>query len=132
MAKRRKLSPPKTKSRLLSQKHIRIRKEARYIISRAKAGDPRVVTLGPLVFFSTETGDAWVLDPEDGLALCLARDREEQPFTITETATAFQIEWSAEYRLEGDTFIVLEPPDRIKSIFGYPTGEILQAVRRAK
>jgi hypothetical protein len=32
------------------------------------------VTVGPLVLFSTETGDAWLLDPADHLAARLARD----------------------------------------------------------
>jgi hypothetical protein len=82
-----------------------------------------------LILFSTETGDAWILDPEDSLALCLARDGDRQPFTVTETATNFGIEWNAEYRIEGDRFIVAEQSGRIRTIIGYPTREILRAVR---
>lgn len=48
--------------------------EITYIVNRAAAHDTRVVSWGPLIFFSTESGDAWVLDPEDKLAICLARD----------------------------------------------------------
>ena len=32
------------------------------------------VTIGPLVFFSTETGDAWMLELSNQLAARLARD----------------------------------------------------------
>ena len=54
-------------------------------MGRAAANEFRVVTLGPLVFFSTETGDGWMLDPQDGLANCLARDGDPLPVDIKET-----------------------------------------------
>src|SRR5277367_235963 len=40
------------------------------------------VTVGQLVLFSTETGDAWLLDPADRLAARLARDGENEPIHI--------------------------------------------------
>jgi hypothetical protein len=58
----------------------------------AQEQESRVVTLGPLVFFSTETGDAWMLEPEGGLALCLARDGEPLPVEIQETPETFAID----------------------------------------
>ena len=57
----------------------------------------RVVRFGQLVFFSTETGDAWMLDPADGLARCLARDGVALPAGIVETPDRFGIEWNASY-----------------------------------
>ncbi len=90
-----------------------------------------MVTLGALILFSTETGDAWVLDAEDNLALCLARAGERQPFKVIETSNSFGIEWEANYRLDGGRFIVIEPEGRVRSILGYPTREIQQAMRRA-
>jgi hypothetical protein len=106
--------------------------EANYIIGRAQDNDARVITLGPLILFSTETGDAWMLDPEDGLALCLAQGGEAQPFTITETATSFSIEWKASYQIDGHLFIVAERSGRVRSIWGYPTAEISRATRRVR
>ena len=111
-------------------RQVNIAKEADYIIGRAQECDARVVTLGQLVFFSTETGDAWMLDPEDGLALCLARDGVLQDFTIAETAEQFAIQWSATYRIEGDRFIVSENAGRTRVIFGYPTKEIRDAAEK--
>jgi hypothetical protein len=52
--------------RVLDWKHVSIAAEVAYIIRCAQAHDGKVVTLGPLLFFSTATGDAWVLDPADG------------------------------------------------------------------
>jgi hypothetical protein len=130
--KRRKSRPPRTKRQRLRPEQISVTGEANYIIQRARSFDARVVTLGPLVFFSTETGDAWMLDPEDGLALCLALEGGEQPYTIVETSTDFSIEWNANYRIDGDKFIVADQSDRVKVFFGYPTAEISRASRRAR
>ncbi len=115
--------------RVLNREQTSITGEANYIIGRAKNNDTRVVSLGSLVLFSTETGDAWMLDPEDGFALCLAKGGEAQPFTINETTTNFSIEWNADYRIEGNVFVIAERSGQIKSILGYPTKEILRAIR---
>jgi len=121
-----------TPAQVLSREQISISREINYIIRRARDHDARLVTLGALVFFSTETGDAWLLDAEDNSALCLARDGQKQSFTIVETPTSFGIEWNADYRIDGDTFIVIERSGGVKSIFGYPTREILRASRGAR
>ena len=130
--KSKKFSPPQTSRQTLQRDQISITGEANYIINRARNRDARVVTLGPLILFSTETGDAWMLDPEDGLALCLAQDGEAQPFTITETSANFGIEWKADYQIDGDVFIVTERSGRIRSILGYPTREILRTTRMSE
>jgi hypothetical protein len=57
-------------------KSFRLADEVRYIQRRAADHDGRIVTIGRLVLFSTETGDAWLLDPADRLAARLARDGE--------------------------------------------------------
>jgi hypothetical protein len=128
--KRKKRRTGKLRVRLLNRKQTSIAGEADYIINRAMQRDSRVVTLGALVFFSTETGDAWMLDPEDQFALCLAQEGEPQPYYIDETDANFKIEWTAEYEIEGDKFIVAEQSGRVRTIFGYPISEILQAIDR--
>ena len=97
----------KRATRWVGQEEMSIRGEAAYIVERAVQGDARIVTLGPLLFFSTETGDAWVLDPGDHLALCLARDRELLAAEIIETADSFTIAWNATYALDGEIFNVV-------------------------
>lgn len=129
--KRRRARAPRTGRQIVRREQMSITGEANYIIRRASNYDARVVILGSLVFFSTETGDAWMLDPGDGLALCLAQGGEAQPFTVTETTTTFSVEWQANYQIEGDVFIVTERSGRIRTISGYPTREILQAAHRA-
>ncbi len=105
-------------------------REVDYIVARAAELDGRVVSLGQLVFFSTETGDAWLLDPEDHLALRLAEDGSRLPVQIVETATRFAIEWNASYRFEDDAFIVTQGSS-VRAILGYPIADLLTAERRA-
>ena len=72
-------------------KSFRLADEVRYIQRRAADRDGRIVTIGQLVLFSTETGDAWLLDPGDQLAARLARDGQSEPILIEETDTTFAI-----------------------------------------
>jgi len=59
--------------REISGKDFQLADEIRYIQRRAAAYDGRFVTVGPLALFSTDTGDAWLLDPTDHLAARVAR-----------------------------------------------------------
>ncbi|MEW5749064.1 MAG: hypothetical protein AB1793_09840 [Candidatus Thermoplasmatota archaeon] len=104
--------------------------EAGYMVRRAVARDRRVVTLGPLVFFSTDTGDAWMLDPHDHLALCLARDGDALPSNIMETEERFAVDWTHSYRIDGPIMTVVDRSGRSRAILGYPTREIDRAIRR--
>jgi len=121
--KKKRLPSPISK-RLISRDQTNITKEVEYIISRAQQEDSRVVTFGPLVFFSTETGDSWVLDPEDKLALCLSRNGDKENYRISETATNFNIEWKARYQIVREKFIVYYDSGEIKTIMGYPVENI--------
>jgi hypothetical protein len=79
--------------------------EIKSIQRRAAAYDARFVTVGQLVFFSTETGDAWMLDPSDQLAARLARDGDPEPIEFQETDTNFAIGWKGNYHIEGRAFV---------------------------
>ena len=79
-------------------KDFRLAEEIDYIQSRAAERDGRLVTVGPLVLFSTETGDAWLLDPSDHLAARLARDGDPEELYFEETEATFAIGWRATTR----------------------------------
>lgn len=117
-------------TREISREQMSILGQVDYIVARAQAGDGRVVTLGPLVFFSTSTGDAWVLDPEDSLVLCLARAGTRSPVTITETLEQFAIEWGGGFRVDGDIMTFTDAMGGSRAVFGYPTDVIAEAIRR--
>jgi hypothetical protein len=117
--------PPKPRgagSQWVEGANWKLAEEVRYIQGRAAKHDSRIVTAGQLMLFSTESGDAWMLDPSDKLATPLARDGEPLSVHIEETASNFTIDWQGEYRIEGETFVYLEKGlGRMRGIFGYPT-----------
>jgi hypothetical protein len=80
--------------------------------------------------FSAGTRDAWLLDAEDGFALCLCRDGGCQPTRVIETADRFAIEWTARFAIEDGAFVVHEWLGRVVTIHGYPTIEIAAACQR--
>ena len=119
-------------SKQLPQKSLRIAKEVRYIQHRAAEHDGRIVNIGPLVFFSTQTGDAWILDPTDQLAARLAYDGDLIALYIEETDTNYAIGWQGRYRIENDTFIYEDnDTGRLIAIRGYPTQLLLRAIAKA-
>jgi len=125
-----KVKKSRTTQRTLRKEEVSITGEARYIIGCAERGDARTVTLGQLVFFSTESGDAWGLDPADKLAIALARDGEVLPYRIMETATSSAIAWQAEYEIAGEHFFVYDETGKRTVFFGYPVQHIAEAERR--
>src|SRR5215472_14559929 len=87
----------------------------------------RIVTIGQLLLFSTETGDAWLLDPADRLAARLARDGDSEPIHIEETDTTFAIGSKGRYRIEGAAFVYSDNDSgRVTTIFGYPTDQLAE------
>lgn len=78
---------------MVDGKDFHLADEVRHIQRCAARHDGRIVTVGQLIFFSTQTGDAWLLDKEAGLAAQLARDGDPEPIHIEETDANFSIEW---------------------------------------
>ena len=111
----------------VENKNFRLAKEIKYIQRRAAEHDGRLVSVGRLVLFSTQSGDAWVLDPSDQLAARLARDGDPEPIDLKETDTNFAIGWKGNYRIEGRAFVYADRDSgRVTAILGYPTAKITQ------
>jgi len=107
---------------------LSIKGEAEYIVGGACKGEARFVTLGPLIFFSTDTCDAWMLDRKDGLAVCLARGGERQAYSICESASGYAIEWNGRFELLNETFVYADNAGNVRSVLGYPMAEIRRAL----
>jgi SEC-C motif len=118
----------KTEVRSLAAGEINFTLEAKRIQRLACSGQTHVVKLGEIVFFSTHTGDAWMLDWQDQYAVCLARDFETRPIPIKESAQRMLIEWNADYQIDGAAFTVIERNGSGRTILGYPTREIQRLV----
>jgi hypothetical protein len=111
----------------ISGKDFLLAEEIEYIRSRAAEHDGRRVSVGPLVLFSTETGDAWLLDPADSLAARVARDGDPEHISFEETDTNFAIGWKGNYQIDGDAFVFIDRENaRVITILGYPTRKLAQ------
>ena len=125
---------PTCTERVLSSEEANLQKEVDHILQRARAGDSRVVGFGQLLFFSTQTRDAWMLDWEDELAICLMKDGVAQPYELGETDRKFAIQWLGRYHIEGELFSYIdnETPTHARVIGGYPTDAIRTTVERLR
>jgi hypothetical protein len=113
--------------RQIAGKDFRLADEIRYIQRRAAEHDGRFVTVGTLALFSTDTGDAWLLDPGDHLAARVAREGDPEDVYFEETDTRFAIGWKGEYRIDGDAFVYIDRDSgRIVTILGYPVNRIAE------
>jgi hypothetical protein len=120
----RKAVKPGPGKRMAEGKSLGLAQEVRRIQRRAADHVGRIITIGQLVLFSTETGDAWLLDRTDRLAARLARDGEAEPIDIDESDTTFTIGWKGSYRVEGPTFVYSDrATGRVTATLGYPTNK---------
>jgi hypothetical protein len=112
--------------RMVDGESFRLADEVRYIQRRAAEHDERVVSFGQLVLFSTETGDAWLLDASEHLAARLARDGDPESIQIEDTEITFAIGWKGQYRIEGCAFVYMDRDTRrVTTILGYPTQKLV-------
>ena len=112
-------------------KDFRLADEIGYIQRRAAQSDSRIVSIGPLVLFSTETGEAWMLDPADQLATPIARQGEALPVHIEDTDRNFTVVWAGHYRIDGELFLYRDKDSgNTRTIFGYPTDRIAQQISK--
>src|SRR5260370_14683207 len=113
--------------RMVDGASFRLADEVRYITRRAADHDGRIVTTGQLTLFSSETGDAWIIDRDDHLALRLARQGDPEPFHIEETDTSFAIDCKGHYRIEGAAFVYTDrETGRVTTVLGYPIDNLAQ------
>jgi hypothetical protein len=121
----------RTGKRRVDGKTFRLADEVGYIQSRAAERDGRIVAVGSVMLFSTETGDAWILDPSDQLATPLARDGDPLPAHIEDTDMNFAVGWEGNYRIEGELFIYRDKDSgNTRTIFGYPAERIAEQISK--
>lgn len=105
-----------------------LRREAKAVITKDGPACP------PFVIFSTGIGDAWLLEPDEQLAMCLVFQGEPQPITLRDDPDRIEVEWDGGYELLGDFFHVDTGHPKIgeRAIGGYPMDGIRKALEQAK
>src|SRR5258708_27337266 len=131
---RRKQQGSSTMERVVSPTATMLHDEVDSICRLASEGDGRVIGLNQLVFFSTETGDAWMLDWEDELAICLMKDGVQQAYELGETERQFAIQWHGHYHIERGLFAYMDnkAPTQARVIDSSPTEVIQQTIARLR
>ncbi len=119
-------------AQILDMKDFNPREEMDYIVQAASRGDARIVSVGGLVFFSTGDGDAWLLDVEDNLALCLMRGFERCEVEVQDGAETFSIRWDSTFAIEEGCFLVASQSGKATAYPGYPTSALERAIQRAR
>jgi hypothetical protein len=120
---------PGRDQRWIDGRDVRVADEVRYMQRRAAERSGRIVTVGPLLLFSTDTGDAWILDPADHLATRIARDGVSTPVHVEETDTSFSVGWQGGYEIRGAAFIFADKESGgVTTILGYPTQRIVEQI----
>ena len=118
-----------TRSAWVEAKALRVADEVRYIQRRAAERSGRIVTIGPLLLFSTESGDAWILDPGDHLATRIAEGGNPRPVHLEETETSFAVGWQGRYDITDAAFVFTNTESGdVTTILGYPTRQIADQI----
>jgi hypothetical protein len=121
--------------------HMRtIRGECEIIIAAELRGEAKAVMtgpellVGPFVLFSTGIGDAWLLEPDEHLAMCLAWQGKRQTIGLRDDPARLEVEWDCEYELLGDFFNVEShhPVIGTRAIGGYPLDEVRKLLDQAQ
>ncbi|HYZ75364.1 MAG TPA: hypothetical protein VE641_19955 [Chthoniobacterales bacterium] len=113
-------------TRVIRGQDLVLADELAYIRVKAAEYSSCVVGLGKVILFSTESGDAWLLDPAECLAARVACDGHPEPIHSAETEKSYAIEWRGRYRIDGDAFTYFDNESgRVTTLHGYPTTRIL-------
>jgi hypothetical protein len=113
--------------------------ECEIILRAAREGIDKMIVTGPevlpvpLVLFASQ-GDAWLLDPEDNLAMCLMFRGQKMEREFRDSARQIGIAWDGPFRLDGDGFAVdtEHPAIGTRVILGYPLDDLRPHIDRAQ
>jgi hypothetical protein len=115
--------------RWVEGKNVHLGDEIRHVQRLAAERISRIVTIGPLLLFSTDSGDAWMLDPADRLATRVAEAGEPRPARIEETKKMFTVSWQGHYEIMESAFVFSDDESgRVTTILGYPTRQITERI----
>lgn len=117
-----------------------IREECEAIVAAELRGDVKIVmtkhgpACPPFVLFSTGIGDAWLLEPDEHLAMCLVWQGAREEIGISEDPSRIEVAWDGAYELLGDFFHVDtdNPKIRERAIGGYPLDQVRKVLDTAQ
>lgn len=117
-----------------------IRDECEAIIAAELKGVVKVVATKPgpacppFVLFSTGIGDAWLLEPDEHLAMCLVWQGAREENGVSEDPSRIEVAWDGHYELLGDFFHLETNNPKIgeRAVGGYPLNEVRGVLQKAQ
>jgi hypothetical protein len=114
---------------MVDGKDFHLADEVRYVQRCAARHDGRIVTIGQLILFSTETGDAWLLDKDEHHWHGTATPNPSTSRRPTPTSPSSGRGITASRAMPSSTRIARR---RDQCILGYPTQKLEHAARNAR
>ncbi len=112
---------------------ISLQNEINAIQKLASKSKFKVRELGVFVLFSTDQGDAWLLEVTQSDALHLASKREITTVELEENPETIEIFWTHTFEIKNKQFIITDYKDKkVETIDDYPTHAISAAIKRIK
>ena len=112
---------------------ISLQNEINAIQKLASKSKFKVRELGVFVLFSTDKGDAWLLEVTESDALQLAAEREIMTVDLEENPETIEIHWTHTFEIKNKQFIITDYKDKkVEAINNYPTHPISAAIKRIK
>lgn len=117
-----------------------IRDECEAIIAAEMKGVVKIVATKPgpacppFVLFSTGVGDAWLLEPDEHLAMCLVWQGAREEIGVSEDPSRIEVAWDGHYELLGDFFHVETNNPKIgeRAVGGYPLDAVRDVLQKAQ
>lgn len=120
---KRKLQRSATVNRSNRKRTINVSKKISEYIELGKNGYPKLERWGNFIFLSTSSGEAWLLQIKEHLALRLVDRSEALPINIVENRHEFGVEWTDQFIINGTVFMATRD-GVVSSFYDYPIAQI--------
>lgn len=110
-----------------------VKAEVEKIQKNAVAKKTAVLALGVFVLFSTDTGDAWLLEVTEMDAIQVAQDGNALAVQIEENPETIEINWTHKFEVKDKKFILTSYSDKSEQVReDYPAHTILSTVKKIR
>ncbi len=108
-----------------------VNREVAKIQEMAVAKKAAVFSLGVFIFFSTEDGDAWLLEVTDMDAIQVAAGGDKIEVEILENPETIEINWTYKFRIKNKKFVLTSYKDESEEIKeDYPAHSVISTMKK--
>ena len=127
------LTPEARPAPLQQQPNLSLGNEVAKIQKAATEKKYGLYTLGVFVFFTTDTGDGWLLEISEMDALQVAKDGKKIEVEIEENEDTIEINWSHKFSVKDNVFKVTDYKTKETTTFDhYPGNRLAKAVNKGR